>query len=143
MSDEDPPDGDVTTDDADEGSRAPEAGGPIDGQVLLLAGAKASVAPTRLPDLVERAAAHLRERRDRYRRDYEQVHADGERTVYLVDEGHWETVGAALGFDDRETDAVRRVHEEQLRRIGRRTGRRAEFDHALDIREAAVLGPPD
>ncbi|MFB6305009.1 MAG: hypothetical protein ABEH47_07575 [Haloferacaceae archaeon] len=112
----------------------------MDGQVLLLAGAKASVAPTRLPDLVDRAAAYLDDRRDRYRRDYERVHADADRAVYLVETGHWDDVGEALGLSDREVDALRRVHAEQLRRVGRRTDRREEFDHALDVREAVVVG---
>lgn len=139
-------DGEAAPDDraaggTDDTSRPPTTGGPIDGQVLVLAAAKASVAADRLSPLVERAATHLRGRRERYRRDYECVHADGDREIYLVDDGHWEGLGATLGFDARETDAVRRAHEEQLRRVGRRTGRQAEFDHALEIRAAVVVTP--
>ena len=43
-------------------------GDPLDGQVLLLAAAKASVAPQHLPGLVDRAQAHLGPRLETYRR---------------------------------------------------------------------------
>lgn len=118
--------------------------GPIEGQVLLLAGAKASVAPGRLPALVRRAAADLRDRRETYRRAYERVVAaeevDADADAYLVPPGHWSEVGERIGLDDRETDAVRRAHDEQLRRFGSETGRRDEFETALEIREAVVVG---
>lgn len=124
----------------DDASGASGAVGAIDGAVLLLAAGKASVAPQRLPDLVERAAARLRDRVATYRRTRERVHADGTREIYLVDRDHWSTLGDELGFDERETDAVRRAHEEQLLHVGRRTGREEEFDHALEIREPVVVG---
>jgi hypothetical protein len=113
---------------------------PIDGQVVMLAGAKASVPLGRLPDLLERAATHLTARATTYERRFERVAEDDERRVYLVPQDHWETVGEELGLSARETDAVRRAHTEQLLRIGRRTDRREEFQHALDIRSAAVVG---
>ncbi|MFB6282217.1 MAG: hypothetical protein ABEH40_09370 [Haloferacaceae archaeon] len=113
--------------------------GAIDGAVLLLAAGKASVAPERLPDLVERAAAYLRDRAGTYRRTCERVHADGVREIYFADGDHWTAVGDDLGFDERETDAVRRSHEEQLLHVGRRTGREAEFEHALEIRQPVVV----
>lgn len=119
------------------------AGGPIDGQALLLAGAKASVPPSRLPALVDRAQAALGPERSAYRRRYELVDEDEERSVFLVPDGHWETVGDRVGFDRRERDAVRRAHAEHLRRLGSRTNRRDEFETALEIREAVVVGAPD
>lgn len=117
------------------------AGDPIEGQVLLLTAAKASVPPTRLPDLVDLAQEHLAPHLDRYRREYECVHedGDGEFRAFLADEGHWEEVGDRLGFDRRERAAVHRAHEEQLLRIGRREGREAEFESALEIREPVLV----
>ena len=112
----------------------------IDGQAILVAGAKASVPLDRLPDLVERAGADLRERRDEYRRTFECIHETPDRAVFLVPSDHWETVGDRLEFDRRERDAVRRVHVEQARRIGSETDRREEFESAFEIRDAVVIG---
>lgn len=113
---------------------------PLDGQVLVLAAAKASVAPERLPRLVDRAQAHLGPRLDDYRREYECVAEEGERAVFLVERGHWAAVGEEIGLGEREVDALRRAHEEQLRRTGTVGDRREEFESALDIREAVVVG---
>ena len=113
----------------------------IDGQAILVAGAKASVPPKRLPELVERAGADLRERRDDYRREFECIHETPDRAVFLVPSDHWEAVGDRLGFDRRERDAVRRAHVEQARRIGSETDRREEFESAFEIRDAVVLDP--
>jgi hypothetical protein len=124
----------VTVVDAD----APES--PIDGQVFMLAVAKASVGPERLPDLLGRVQADLTDRVDTYRRSFERVFDDPDREVFLVADGHWETVGERLGFDRRETDAVRRAHAEQLQRLGTEADRREEFETALEIREAVVIG---
>ena len=115
-------------------------GDPLDGQVLVLAAAKASVTPARLPRLVDRAQAHLGPKLAAYHRRYECVAEESDRSVFLVERGHWSEVGADLDFDEREVDALRRAHAEQLRRIGTVTGRREEFESALDIREAAVVG---
>ena len=111
----------------------------IDGQAILVAGAKASVPLKRLPELVERAGADLRERRDDYRREFECVHETPDCAVFLVPSDHWEAVGDRLGFDRRERDAVRRAHVEQARRIGSETDRREEFESAFEIRDAVVL----
>ena len=117
----------------------PEVTHPIDGQVLLLAGAKASVPLERLSTLIERVQRHLGPRADEYDRRYECVHeADGVR-AYLVDPGHWRSVGDDLDLNDRETDALERTHAEQLRRIGKAIDRKAEFETALEIREVVVL----
>ena len=115
-------------------------GDPLDGQVLLLAAAKASVAPARLPRLVDRAQAQLGPRLEEYRRAYECVAEEDGRAVFLVERGHWAEVGRELGLDEREVDALRRAHEEQLRRTGTVGDRREEFESALDIREAVVVG---
>ncbi|AFO59206.1 hypothetical protein [Natrinema sp. J7-2] len=113
---------------------------PIEGQVLMLTAAKASVPPTRLPELLERAQTVLAPNRDRYRREHERLHATADRDVFLVDHGHWTEIGAAVGGSDRELSAIRRAHEEQLLRIGRRTGRESEFETALEIRDPVVIG---
>jgi hypothetical protein len=115
-------------------------GDPLDGQVLLLATAKASVPPQELPTLVDRAQADLAPRFDEYRRAYEAVYDSPERWVFLVPLDHWDDVGDRLGFTVRERRAIRRAHEEQLRRIGSQEDRRDEFENALDIRSAVVIG---
>ncbi len=116
------------------------AGQPIEGQVLVLTAAKASVPPTRLPDLIERTQAVLAPKRDRYRREHERLHATADREVFLVDRGHWTEIGAEVGGSDRDLSAIRRAHEEQVLRIGRRTGREGEFETALEIRDPVVIG---
>ncbi|WP_224448808.1 hypothetical protein [Haloprofundus salilacus] len=113
---------------------------PIEGQIMLLAGAKASVPPERLPTLLTRAQADLGGRIEEYRRSYELVDETDEYAAFFVSTGHWAEVGERLGLDRREADALRRTHEEQLRRLGRRSDRREEFGSALEIREAAVVG---
>ena len=113
---------------------------PLDGNVLLYTGATASVGPERIEPLLRRAQAYLRERAETYRRSYESAVVDGGQRVLLVPDGHWADVGAELGLPDREVDAVRRAHAQQLRRIGTETDRREEFETALEIREAVVLG---
>lgn len=115
-------------------------GEPIEGQILLLAGAKASVDPARLSDLVDLVQADLGDELDSYRSRYERVHDDDEREVFLVDEDHWETVGDRLELSARETDAVRRAHHEQLLRIGRREDREPEFEAAIEIRAPVAIG---
>jgi hypothetical protein len=122
--------------DRDDGGAADH---PIEGQVIILAGAKASVPLSRLPDLLARAQADLAPRLDEYRDGYELVGETDAFVVFLVPTGHWEAVGDRLGFEPREADAVRRAHEEQLLRVGTRTDRREEFATALEIREAVVI----
>ena len=115
-------------------------GDPIAGQILLLAGAKASLPASRLPDLVDRVQAELDPRIGEYRRRYELVAETDDAACFFVERGHWREVGDRLGLDGREIDAVRRAHHEQIRRIGRRTDRRAEFDAGFEIREGVVIG---
>ncbi|MDL5362451.1 hypothetical protein [Halalkalicoccus sp. NIPERK01] len=113
---------------------------PIDGQVVLLAAAKASVAGSRLPDLLERVQTELAPELDEYRRRYELAAEDDDACCFFVSADHWEGVGDAIGLDRREYEAVRRTHEEQLKRLGKREDRREEFETALDLRSAVVIG---
>lgn len=115
-------------------------GDHIDGQVLLLAAAKASVGPQRLPDLVDVVQSSLGDRLPEYRREYEVAFEDQDRLGFFVEADHWAELGRRLGLGERERDAVERVHTEQLRRVGRNTDREDEFETALDIREAVVIG---
>ena len=113
---------------------------PIDGNAVVLAAAKASVSGDRLPELVETAQRRLDGRRDRYARRYECVHEDDAHAVFLVEEGHWAEFGDERGLDRREWEALRRVHREHLKQLGGELGRRAEFETALEVREAVVIG---
>jgi hypothetical protein len=115
---------------------------PIDGQILVLTAAKASVPPKALPDLLRRVQADLGPRLDDYRREFELVDEDDERATFLVPSDHWRAIGDRLGFERRETDAVERAHTEQLRRVAKGLGRRDEFETALEIRSAVVVGVP-
>lgn len=112
---------------------------PFDGTVLQQAAALASVGPNRLPELLGRVDAHLSGRREELRRQYERVHADDERELFLVPDGFWAELGAELGLSDREWKAVRRAHETQLERVGSQVERREEFETALEIRSAVVV----
>ncbi|ELY89216.1 hypothetical protein C483_14755 [Natrialba hulunbeirensis JCM 10989] len=112
----------------------------IEGQILLLTAAKASVPPERLPDLVDRAQTLLAPRRERYRREFERAYTDADREMFLVNWGHWDDLGEELELTERETAAVRRAHEEQVRRIGRRQDREGEFETAFEIREPVLIG---
>jgi hypothetical protein len=116
------------------------AGGPIEGQILLLTAAKASVTPTQLPDLVDLAQKRLAADRERYRREYERLYEGDGLEAFAVETGHWAELGAELGMSDRKRSAVERAHEEQLLRIGRRTDREDELETALEIREPVLIG---
>lgn len=116
------------------------AGGPLNGDALLLAAAKASVSGDRLPDLVDRAGDLLAARLPEYGRTYECVHEDETQAVYLVEEGHWRSLGEELGLDEREWQAIRRAHREHLTRLGRDLDRRDEFETALELREVVAIG---
>ncbi|WP_137284748.1 hypothetical protein [Halorussus salinisoli] len=113
---------------------------PIEGQVLILTAAKASVGGQRVPDLVAEGRRAVEVRADELRRQYERVHEDDVRTIFLVPEGFWERVGEDLDWSDRERETVARANAEQLLRVGRREDRREEFETALEVREAVVVG---
>ena len=111
----------------------------IEGQVLVLTAAKASVGGQRVPDLVAAAQRAVDARADALARRCECVHEDDDRAVYLVEEGFWTELGEELGLSRREREAVARAHAEQLRRIGRREERREEFETALELREVVAV----
>jgi hypothetical protein len=115
-------------------------GGPLDGNALVLAAAQASVSGERLPDLADQAQKYLKSRLDEYRRRYEQAYTDGTQTVFFVEEGHWADIGTDIDLDPREWKALRRVHAEHLKRLGSDLDRRGEFETALEVREAVVIG---
>jgi len=114
---------------------------PIEGQVVLLAGAQASVTLTHLSELLERVQHHVAESRAEYDRQYERIPASRDADYYLADRGRWDALGRQLELDDREVDAVRRTHAEQFRRDGRRQDRREEFETTLDIRDVVAIAP--
>lgn len=116
------------------------ADSPIEGQIVLLAGAKASVPAERLPALLDRVQADLESRLDDYRTRYEVVEETDDAVSFFVETDHWDEVGARLGFDDREADAVRRAHHEQIRRAARRADRADEIDAGFEIRAGVVIG---
>ncbi|MEM4781641.1 MAG: hypothetical protein QXG03_08805 [Halalkalicoccus sp.] len=113
---------------------------PIDGQVVLLAAAKASVAGSRLPGLLERAQAELEPELDEHRRRYELAHENDDACCFFVSPGYWREVGERLGLERREYEALARAHEEQLKRYGTREKRREEFETALELRSAVAIG---
>lgn len=116
------------------------AGEPIEGQILLLAAAKASVNPQRLPDLVDLVEADLRPRFETYASQYELAYETSDHAAFFVEDDHWTSIGERLDFTDRETDAVRRAHHAQLERFGRRHDRTDEFETALEIRDCVLIG---
>lgn len=115
------------------------AGEPIDRRTIQLAAAKTAVSSDELPELVRLAQVELSSNLTAYRRRYECVHEAEGRCVFLVEDGHWSAVAAHLHLESHEADALRYAHEEQLKRIGRRADREAEFEAALEIREAAIV----
>ncbi|WP_458188096.1 hypothetical protein [Haladaptatus sp. NG-WS-4] len=112
---------------------------PIEGQIVMLAGTKASIPLEWLSELLEATQADLGPRLADYRQRYECVHESPERSVFLVEQNHWKTEGRRLGFGRREWDGVRRAHVEQFQRIGRRERREEEFETALEIRTAVLI----
>jgi len=113
---------------------------PIDGQPLMLAGAKASLSLSMLPELLADAQQYLSTQRDTYRRQYECIHADDEREIFVVPSDHWEAIGDKLNVNRRASDAMRRAHVEQFKRSGTATDRRDEFETTLEIRTVVVIG---
>lgn len=115
---------------------------PIEGQVILLAGARASVTLTRLSELVTEAQTYLGDRHGEYDRRFERLDGTDGTVYYLADPDHWVRIGEQLGFSDRETDAVERAHAAQFRRDGRRLDRREEFESAMEIRDVVAVASP-
>lgn len=113
---------------------------PFDGPVLVTAGALASVPLSALPDALSTVQRHLSGRLDEYRREYERVLREPDRELFLVEPDHWAAIGEEIGLDERTREAVRRTHETQLERSGSSHDRREEFESALEIRSAVVIG---
>ncbi|WP_281195390.1 hypothetical protein [Halorubrum sp. F4] len=127
-------------DSAGNGTGSGDGGHPIDGTALLKAAALASVPADRLPTLLARVQTDLGSQLDDYRRRYERIEAAPDRETFLVEPDHWDGIGARLGLSSRERDAVARTHETAVERWGSTTDRRAEFEAALEIRSAVVIG---
>ncbi|GAA0717934.1 hypothetical protein J2744_000478 [Halorubrum trapanicum] len=135
------------SDDADSGTRGGGDGAeqdpgpyPIEGTALVKTAALASVPAARVPKLLARVQADLGPRIDAYRRRYERIAVEADREAFLVEPDHWEAVGDRVGLSERERDAVARAHEAAVERIGSGSGRRTEFDTALEIRSGVVIG---
>lgn len=121
----------------------PEANHPIEGQVVLLAGAQASVTLSQLSAIIQRAQDHVRQRSTGYVDQYECIDGTDGVCYVLAESGHWDDVGDELSFTEREADAVRRAHAEQFRRDGRRLDRLDEFETTLEVRDpVAMTAPP-
>ena len=121
----------------------PRSRHPIDGQVFLMAGAKASVTLPALSALLARAQRYVRDRRETYEQRYERVVGPGGRCYSLAEKHHWEEVGETLDLPEREANALRRVHAAQFRRAGRRLDRFEEFETTLEIRDVVAFGPEE
>lgn len=102
--------------------------------------ARASVPPARLSELLAETQAALAERHDRYRRRYERAFATDGVEAFFVEEDHWTVFGDERGWSRRDHEAVARAHRRQLLHAGKQTGRREEFEAALELREAVVVG---
>ncbi|MFC7177055.1 hypothetical protein [Halosegnis marinus] len=113
---------------------------PIEGNALVLAAARASVGPSRLPELLAEAQATLAGRRDAYRRGYERALDGDAAEAFFVEQGHWAGLGDEFGWNRREHEAAARAHRAHLLQAGRREGRRDEFESALELREVVVVG---
>lgn len=120
-----------------------QPGDPIEGDVLVHVAAKASVPPRRLTPLIDTVQEEIAAESDslcrRYETAYEAETGKGRTVALFVDRGFWDRMGDRLGLTDREIDAVRRAHHEQLRAEGKRRDRLDEFETALEIRDCVVL----
>lgn len=120
----------------------PERTHPIEGQTVLLAGARASVTLSRLSALLERAQQQLVDRYAEYDRRFEGIDGAEGRSYFLASESHWARVGEELDLTDREADALRRAHEAQFLRDGRTLDRHDEFETSVEIREPVAIARP-
>ncbi|MFD1647390.1 hypothetical protein [Haloarchaeobius litoreus] len=113
---------------------------PIRDEAVLFAAATAGLPHRRVPELVGVVQADLGLRVDDYRNRYECVHETSDAFVFLVEGGHWATIGDRLGFDSTDSRAVECAHIEHLRRLAREADRVQEFAAALEVRECVVIG---
>jgi len=93
-------------------------------------------------ELADRAQALLGPRLPAYGRQYECPYEDESAAVFFLEEGHWAAIGAEMGLETREWQALRRAHAEHLRQLGDDLDRSEEFETALDLREVVVIGKP-
>jgi len=121
-------------------SSASGPGIPIDGSVILYTCAVASIPARAMGPLLREVQAYLQPRQQRYAKQWECVVETPTRAIYLVEPGHWDQIAEVLSLDRREQDAAERAHSRQLLTAGRDVGRRAEFETALEIRSAVVVG---
>lgn len=117
---------------------ADDSSHPIQGQIILLAGAQASVTLTHLSELVSNTHEYVSTRRDEYERQFERIDDANGLSYYLVESAHWDEIGTALELQQREVDALRRAHSLQFERAGRRLDRFDEFETAMEIRDVVV-----
>ncbi|WP_435119018.1 hypothetical protein [Halolamina sp. C58] len=113
---------------------------PFDAAVLQQVAGSDGVDPRTLPELLGRVEAHLTGSRASLRRQFESPYSDESRELFFVPPDYWEGVASTLSLTPQEALTVRQAHERQLLRIGAETRRGAEFDAALDIRTAVVVG---
>jgi hypothetical protein len=120
---------------------AEEVRHPIESQIVLLAGAKASVSLARLSELLAEVQPYLAANVDEYERRFEHIDAYGEGRYVLATEGYWETVREEVGLTEREIEGVARTHAAQFERDGRRMDREDEFETTLEIRDVLMVNP--
>lgn len=113
---------------------------PIEGDVVLQAGAFASVPLHAVNGLIDRVQQHIDDHRAEYERQFERIDGDG-RHYYMPPSDYWQDVAEELLLDDSEIDAVRRAHETQFRRDGRELARSEEFEATLQIRAPVAVDP--
>ena len=113
---------------------------PIDGPVILYTCAVASIPARAMGPLLREVQAYLHPQQPQYARRWECAMDTPSRAIYLVEPGHWDDIGTAVSLERREQEAVERAHRRQLLAAGRDRDRREEFDTALEIRTAVVIG---
>lgn len=111
---------------------------PLDGEVVLKAGALASVPLKQVETLLCTAQEHIEQNRGAYRQQFERIEGE-KREYYLAQASVWDEIEAAAAFTAREVDAVERAHELQFERDGRRLDRAEEFAAALEIRSPVAV----
>jgi len=100
----------------------------------------ADVDPETLDALLGRVADYFRGKERALERQYERAIDACDGVVLFADADFWERTGTALGFTEGEITAVKRAHEATLLLAGDHADRLGEFETALDVRTAVVLG---
>ena len=60
--------------------------------------------------------------------------------AFFVESDHWAALGEEMDLEEHEWKGLRRAHAEHLERLGGDLDRRREFETALEVREAVVVG---